>query len=149
MLTTIKDFFDEIALIPKAVKITVSAVLLFAIGFAVFYGVRTAVLNARVERLEKQNRELNQSAQTAMQKASRAEINAANEALRADSLDSKIKTLEAKEKLADVKIQNQSQKSSDLRLSLDRVRQSQPANTSTAELERRLRDRYGEKVRSQ
>jgi ribosomal protein L9 len=143
MFQTLKDYYEEISLLPKAVKIVVSTILVFAVGFAVYFGIRNAVANFKIERLEKQNFELNRQAQSAQEKAAKAEQNAANESLRAESLESQLKTLEAKTKYSDEKINLQSNKSSNLRLNLNRVRSSHPANISTEQLEKRLCARYG------
>ena len=143
MFKTLKDYFDEFQLLPNAVKGVILTVILFLGGFAVYYGVSNFYSNLKIERLEKQNRELNSQAQSAIKKAAKAETNAANESLCADSLEADLKTLEAKTTQSDEKIKTQSQKSTDLRLNLNRVRSSQPANIGTNELERKLCERYG------
>jgi hypothetical protein len=140
---TLKEYKEECALLPAGVKIFFATLILFASGFAVYYGVGNFIADRKIQRLEKQNQELSAQSQSAMEKAAKAEINAANEALRVESLENQIKAFEAKEKLTDEKYQVQSQKSSNLRLNLNRVRSSQPANTSTDELERQLCARYG------
>jgi hypothetical protein len=149
MLQTLIEYKEEISLLPAGVKIAFSTLLLFAIGFAVYYGVGNFIADARVRHLESQNFELNRTAQSAQEKAAKAETNAANEAVRAATIETQLTALKAKTSQSDEKYKIQSQKSSNLRLSLNRVRQSQPANTSTAELERKLADRYGPAKRSQ
>jgi hypothetical protein len=143
MLNTLKEYFEEISLLPKGVKIFFSTVILFAIGGAVYFGASNFIAGVKIERLEKQNFELNRTATTAQEKAARSEKAAADEAVRAESLENQLQALSQKEKITDEKITVQSQKSNNLRLDLDRVRNSQPANTSTEELERRLAERYG------
>ena len=140
---TLKDWKEEISLLPAGVKILIATVILFAVGFAVYYGISNFIADVKISRLEKQNSELNTQARTAMEKAAKADANAANEALRAESAENKLKALEAKEKLTDEKYQAQSQKSSNLRLNLNRVRTSQPANIGTDQLEQQLCARYG------
>lgn len=149
MLTTLKDYKEEISLLPNPVKFAIAAALVFAIGFAVYFGAGNFISNRKIERLEKQNAELNVQAQSATEKAARAEINAASEAVRAQDLESKLKTLEAKSRKSDENISLQTKKSDSLRNDLNRVRLSRPANAGTDELERRLRERYGQTVGNQ
>ncbi len=149
MLQTIKEYLEEFGLLPNAVKMFIIVALFLTLGFGIYSGIGNFISNAKIARLEKENFELNRAAQSALEKAAKAETNAANEALRAEGLESKIKTLEAKGNTQDEKINLQTQKSAALRNDLNRVRVSAPANTSTADLERRLRTRYGQTNRSQ
>ncbi len=148
MLQTIKDYFEEISLLPAAVKIALGMILFIAV-YGIYAGISNFYAEVKINRLERANFELNRSYQSALEKAAKAEQNAANEALRADSIESQLKTVEAKTQKSDEKINLQSQKSNNLRLDLNRVRSSQPANASTEQLERRLKERYGQTNRSQ
>lgn len=142
MLQTLKDYWEEFVLLPAPVRGFISLALIVTFAFSCFFGVRDFIAGAKINRLEKENFELNRKTQAALEKAAKSERIAADEALRAESLENQIKSLEAKTKTKDEQIQNQSQLGDNLRTRLTRVRVSAPANTSTERLEERLRNRY-------
>lgn len=149
MRETIKSYVEQYRSLPDPLKMFIAAAIFITVGFCIFSGVRQSVQSWRISNLERANSELSVQAQTAFEKQRRAEESAANEALRAKSLEDKLKSLERKEKQTDEKIISSQKTSNQLSRDLERVRVSSPANTGTAELERRLKERYGQTKRSQ
>lgn len=141
MIQTIKDFFDDVRALRPGLQIILGVVLMVALA-GIYFGVSNIIADFKIKRLESQNFELNRQAQSALEKAAKSETNAANEAIRAASLESQLKALETKTTQSDEKYKVQSKKSDDLRGDLRRVRTSSPANVGTETLERRLKDRY-------
>lgn len=144
MLQTLKDYWNDFSVLPNPVKGAIYIVLAGLLIFTLYYGANHYIASRKIERLEKQNNELSIKAESALDKAAKAEQNAANEAVRAASLESELNSVSRKAEKQDEKILTQSKKSSDLRNSLTRIRVSSPANRSTDELERRLKARYGQ-----
>ena len=142
MLQTLKDYAEEFSLLPNALKMFIAAAIFITLFFGIYSGARNYVSNLKIEKLEKQNFDLNRQAQNALEKAAVSDKQAADERLRADSIEEKLKSLDPAILKKDEQIQTQSQKSNSLRDSLRVVRNSSPANASTNDLERRLKERY-------
>ena len=149
MLQTLKDYWEEFSLLPNPVKMFICAALLIVGGYGIYSGVNNYFIARKVEKLEKQKFELNRQANDALEKARKAEENAAAEAMRATEAEQKLKTLEDSIKKTDEKLEKQTAKSTVLTDNLRRVRVSRPANVGTRELEGRLEKRYGQTNRSQ
>ena len=142
MLRTLKEYFEEFSLLPNPVKMFICAALFITFCYGIFAGTSNFLNARKIAQLETQNFDLNRTSNEAQKRATFAETNAANESLRAAALENQLKTLESEINKSDEKINLQSQKSISLRDSLRVVRNSSPANTSTDDLERRLKERY-------
>ena len=137
---------EQIAPLPLKVKLSAAAFLICLVVGLVVSSIGFIGTALEVRSLHKQNQQLEKAAAQAQNDAANYELNAANEALHSKDLEQKLKTLEAKGNSQDNEIQIQTQKSSNLRNSLTRVRELPAKSISTDELERRLNARYGQKV---
>lgn len=136
----------QIAPLPMKVKLSAAAfIICLGIGLVVS-SIGFTLTALEVRSLHKQNQQLEKAAAQAQKEAASYELNAANEALHARSLETQLKALQAKGNSQDNEIKDQTEKSSNLRNSLTRMRQLPAKSISTDDLERRLDARYGQKV---
>ena len=133
----------QIAPLPFKVKLcaVVFTIALFVGCFSSMIG----YVKARIEigSLQKQNHQLEKAAIDAQKRAAGFEQNAAAEALRSQTLETQLKTLQEKGNSQDNEIHSQTEKSSVLRSNLTGVRKSQPQSADENELKRKIEARYG------
>lgn len=148
----LKDYIEEIALLPFPVKSCAGIVGAILCVMLIWVSLISYGLSKKAEKLEKANAELQTRVEAITKKAIVAEANAENEKSGADNLESQLPELETKGKSQNEKIKVQQNNSSSLRRSIDAIRRRKlpgaNANTNTnavtddADFERELENRY-------
>ena len=146
MFENLKNSIEEFRLLPHGIQYFIYFALACTLVFGIYSGAANYVGQRRIEKLELQNRELEQKAQNAENRALAAEQNAANEALRSKNLESQLPKITEKAEKQDAKIQTNSQKSADLRRRVDAVRRGKPQSADESDIERKSTKRYGQAI---
>lgn len=152
----IKEYSEDFLSLPNPLKITIYLIIGVIVLICLHQGISNYAGSKKIERLEKQNAELekvviaaDQKAVAAENRASNAERNAANEILRSKILEKTLKNLDKKTDKQDEKILKQQKKSNSIRDDLRRVRSSKPKRADENEIRRKSANRYGQSNDSQ
>lgn len=138
------DIGDAFRMLPGGTQGLIAIAAFAVLAISVFFAGSNYIISHRVAKLEKENVELNKTAVSALEKMDKAETQAANEGLRAKTLEYQIEQLQLQTKNQDEKILTSRKNTSSIRHDLDRVRVSVPRQDVGAdELEQRLKARYG------
>ena len=143
MIKTLKDYIDDFSVLPNFVKGFIYIAVLILILVIAYQTGSNILINRKVEKLEKQNIELQKKSDTALKTAETYAKIAADEHIRAENLSSQIPKLNKEIKQSDEKIYSQTKKSDSIRRDLDNVRRSKPKRISPNKLETELCKRYG------
>jgi uncharacterized protein HemX len=143
MIDKIKKQTEAFAALPDPVKISLYGVGLFLVVFLIYFAGSNYYSSYKVEQLQKENRQLNDKAENALDRMGKAQAAAANEKLRADNLESTMKLLDAQIQKQDETLSISRKNTSSTRRDLDTIRRSEPQRADADALTERLKARYG------